>query len=68
MDPKACLELAVDLMTERDYPGARERLVAYRRWRRFLGYEPTMDDGTKGDDRAQAILDALNSGYTLKGA
>lgn len=50
MDPKACLDRALDAFTSGDYEGCYLQLEDYWDWRQAGGFEPR-----KGDARAREI-------------
>jgi hypothetical protein len=54
MDPKQTL---LDIARTLDADEAFERLAEYFEWRRAGGFEPIMDDGTRGDIYANELRD-----------
>lgn len=58
MDPKACLELATDQLTQGDLIDARNSLREYAYWRTRGGYEPIVG-GMKGDIVARRLASRI---------
>lgn len=56
MDPKACLERAMEAYTDGETDEARAALNDYLAWRRKGGIVPTMDDGMRGDAFAAKLV------------
>ena len=63
MDPRACLNLADQSISEGDIAQAKQSLSDYRVWRRKGGFEPTMEwvPEQRGDSFAHEIEQRLET-------
>lgn len=56
MDPKACLDRAMEAYIDGETGETQNALNDYLAWRREGGCEPTMDDGMRGDAFAAKLV------------